>query len=296
MNEQRFLKMKEIPDQSINDVFDQFYQLGEQIEKKERDDDYSCELVKLVTIIEQFFRCAFVIIFDEKLTTEQLPYEITINLSLLEDVIELSKVYERPDNRTRFKAHVISMSYMFENIKPIENLQEKVPEWDVIKKKHGDMFGLRHKIIHTVVPPHISKDDILKYYSEFERVFEDTLNCFHIPSYSFHLLAGKAIKNINSINDNRNKSNKHFGKALQNFEKCLNAEKESDEQCKCSEIKSNSQNIKDHLFFTHYEIAWIYYIQEKNDQAMEHMDKALKINSNDIAACFGKSLCFTKRK
>ena len=288
MNEPRFLRMKEIPDQNIDDVFEQFYKLDEQIKNKDQKDDYANELVKLVTIIEQFFRCAYAIIFNEKLTTKQLPSEITIKLPLLEHIIELSKIYERPDNRTYFLAYVISMSYMFENVSPIEDLQKKVSEWNVIKKTHEYMFGLRHRIIHTAVPPHISKDDILKYYSDFERVFEDTLDYFHIPQYSFHSLTGKAIRNLDRANNNYDKVNDYFNKALKNFKKCLNAENESKKQCKYS-IKSNKQDIGEHMFSIHYEMALIYYMQEKNDKAVEHLDKVLKTNPNDIAACYGKA-------
>ena len=288
MNDTRFLRMKEIPNQNIDNVFEQFYKLNDEIKKKNQMDNYANELVNLVTIIEQFFRCAYVIIFDEKLTTEQLPHEVTINLPLLEDIIELSKIYSLPDNRTYFKSHVISMSYMFENITPIKDLQKKIPNWNHIKKKHSSMFGLRHKIIHTAIPPHISHVNILKYYSDFEHLFEDILDFFHIPEYSFHVLAGKAIEKLDKTHDTRNRANTHFEKALENFKKCLNAKNKPNERCKYSSIKTNNHSVKED-FSIHREMAWIYYVQEENDKAIEYMDKAFKTNANDITTCFGKA-------
>ena len=305
MSDSRFLKMKEIPDQNMDDVFDKFYQLGEQLENKKQD-DYANELVKLVTIIEQFFRCTFAIIFDEKLTNKSLTTQITVDMSLLEHIIELSKIYEYPDSRRYFKAHIVSLTYPFENVKSIEELQKQVPQWNVIKEKHGNMFELRHKIIHTVIPPHISHTKILEYYAEFEHVFEHTLDYFHIPAYSFHSLAGKAIKNINTANECWDKTNKywskanhHYNKALTDFKICLN-EEESKNMCRRSIVKSTdrditNQNITDHLFSTHYEMAWIYYLQANDNKALEHLNKALEIKPNDPITCFGK-YCIFRRK
>ena len=125
--------------QEMDDVFVEFYRLGDILGKKDQHAQ-NYIIIRLVTIIEQFFRK----IVEKQIKNMKgiIPREITINTNYLSNIKSTSK--ER----------LISSSYSFQNVDEITQTMkdfqiQNVFFWD--NKDHQDqfkeLFKLRHKML-----------------------------------------------------------------------------------------------------------------------------------------------------
>ena len=82
----RTVKSKRIADQSLYDVLEDFYRLGNGME--ENQDEYAANYatIRLVTILEQFCRCVVEVRLEK--STGQIPQNIVIKHQLLDDLVE----------------------------------------------------------------------------------------------------------------------------------------------------------------------------------------------------------------
>ena len=150
MSKKRYIvKGRRLPDQDILDVFVEFCSL-ESVVSKGEEHQKKYVVIRLVTIIEEFFRNIV------KGQLENSPLVITgkieLELSLIDELIKTAS------NRTReiTKEEIISASYSFQNIEAIHNAMSeyKIYTFKGLKKEdYGKLFELRHELVHTVKAP-----------------------------------------------------------------------------------------------------------------------------------------------
>ena len=157
-----------LTEQEMDDVFVEFYRLGEILEKKDQHTQ-NYIVIRLVTIIEQFFRK----IVERQIETMKgkIPHEITINTNYLSSIKSTSK--ER----------LISSSYSFQNVDDITRAMKNFQIPDVFSWKEEDhhdkfkeLFKLRHDTVHTVMP---LKENAIKYHEITENMMMHVLGKTH---------------------------------------------------------------------------------------------------------------------
>lgn len=186
----RYLRSKSIPEQYIEDVFDEFYRLDSIIsDSNEYQRNYV--VTRLVTIIEQFFR----IIVEDKLYDRQgkTPEPITLDPAIIDEIATIHAKDEREITREL----VISINYKFQNGDQIKKTMKdyglKIFQDDVKKTDYDELFDLRHMIIHSFEQP---PSKIRKYYELTEKLFRHVLGLINTKHPSFYLLKIEALVDL----------------------------------------------------------------------------------------------------
>ena len=178
--------------QEMDDVFTEFYRLDEILEKNDQHTQ-NYVVIRLVTIIEQFFRK----IVEKQIKDKKgvIPSEITINTGYLSDMQSTSK--ER----------LISSSYSFQNVEDIVQTMKNFQILNVFsckeencQDKFKELFKLRHDTVHTVIP---LKEDITKYREMTEYVMRHVLVKAHGDDRYFYVSKGNAFLALKRYNDAR---------------------------------------------------------------------------------------------
>ena len=182
----------ELKNQDINDVFREFYRIEEVLDRTEWYVQ-SYVVVRLVTIIEQFFRGIVVIqLRDGRMKP---PQEIVLRVDNLKNATSVSTEV------------VISASYNFQNINAIEkflhdaniisnsHIQNKIEI-----KKLKKLFEFRHNIVHTVsLPkPNIRLRD---YHAKAEELMQLVYCMIYGDNNNFYLSKGMALAQLNKHDD-----------------------------------------------------------------------------------------------
>ena len=186
----RPLRIRSIPEQYIEDVFDQLYRLDSVINDG---NNYQRNYVvtRLVTIIEQFFR----IIVEDKLYERngRTPEPINLDPSIIDEIASIHYKEEREIT----KELVISLNYKFQSGDQIKKTMKaygmKIFHGDVKKADYDELFELRHKIVHTFEQP---PSQIRKYYDLTEKLFKHVLEQANIKHPSFYLLKIEALVDL----------------------------------------------------------------------------------------------------
>ena len=181
------LKLKK---QEMDDVFTEFCRLDEILEKNDQHTQ-NYIVIRLVTIIEQFFRK----IVENQIENNKgkIPNEITINTNYLSDIQSTSK--ER----------LISSSYSFQNVDDIAQTMNNFQILNVFsckkenyQERFTELFKLRHDTVHTVMP---LKEDITEYYKMTEAVMMHVLAQAHSGDEYFHISKGNAFLTLERYDD-----------------------------------------------------------------------------------------------
>lgn len=196
-------KMKDnnLPMQNIFDIMEEFYKymeaIGYNIVEGEdcnvlmfetMDDtmtemEKNCAISRLVTVVEQFFRAIMNIAFAEgKL---ELPDNKCYNRKIVYDQHKKLLIPTLKETQN----YLVSMTYTFQQLDTIKEEMEKLnTEYcDIFNKQWlGELFKLRHNIIHTVVTNAPPYEDIVKYYEMVENMFKIVLDGLNIPKWSFY--------------------------------------------------------------------------------------------------------------
>ena len=176
--------------QEMDDVFTEFYRLNKILEKNDQHTQ-NYVVIRLVTIIEQFFRK----IVEKQIKNKKgvIPSEITINTRYLSDVQSTSK--ER----------LISSSYPFQNVADIVQIMKNFQILNVFSCKEKncqdefkELFKLRHDTVHTVMP---LKEDIVKYYEMTECMMSHVLVKAYGDDRYFYVSKGSALFKLEKYDD-----------------------------------------------------------------------------------------------
>ena len=256
-----------MPEGDIYDVFVEFYQLGVDMKKSSTEYQNEYIVVRLVTILEQFFRC--VIELELKRHPENIPRKITLDTQSMNDIIcTVSK-----GSRRITLELIASYSYSFQNTKSIENMQQysKTPIFEDESRlpKHGcqnsptkqdydELFETRHQIVHSV--DRIPYLDVEKYYSMTEDLLEHVLK--QVRSWIFFVNQGEALEKF-----------KNSDKAT----KCFDAA----EDCVCDLVTSRDR-------------AFEHQKNQEYDSAIKCFNTTLCIDPDDYSSYFGKAFCLLR--
>ena len=176
----------------MDDVFTEFYSLDEILEKNDQHTK-NYVVIRLVTIIEQFFRK----IVEKQIKDKKgaIPSEITINTGYLSDMQSTSK--ER----------LISSSYSFQNVEDIVQTMKNFQILNVFsckeencQDKFKELFKLRHDTVHTVIP---LKEDITKYHEMTEYMMRHVLVKAYGDDRYFYVSKGNAFLALERYDDSR---------------------------------------------------------------------------------------------
>ena len=300
----RIVKSKKISNQSLYDVFEDFYRLDYDITKDMGEHANNYVIIRLVTIMEQFCRCVIEVRLEKH--TDQIPQNIRIKHQLLDDVLENALLGANGD----IKNAIISMSYSFQDVYSICGEMQNfrlLNERSELKNKIIELeplFQARHALVHTVEPCTLNAEHIASYRSKVEEVIHEILDVLDMPMYDFDILKGYAfremakrvclrnmsdIKNLDKLDDILG-STEHNGEAAW-FDK---AKKLHNISVMCfdsvlerflSRVESDPSRL-DVLS----EIAWIYKNKDEHHNAGKYADIVLKSDPKDTVACYCKGM------
>ena len=191
MSKKRIVKSitSKYKEQKLEDVFHEFYRLYFRIKNKNNNDIdmQNYLIIRLVTIIEQFFRKVVEIQF-KKNQVKSPPKEITIDISILDDMREVTKEL------------IISSSYNFQSVDAIKEGMRDV-KIKILSKDHekylqslDELFKLRHDTVHTVISSNTSNID--KYYNITEGLMNDIFKKMNDVKHQFEVYRNNALKQL----------------------------------------------------------------------------------------------------
>ena len=193
-------KGEKLPKQDMSDVFMEFYRLELVMNNEKEEHHTKHAIIRLVTIIEQFFRSVVKSQLEDK--PNHLPKEIVLNTLVVDDII--STISNKARSVT--KELIISLSYSFQNTGVINNAMCKCgvgeifpnnsnPD-DLSKDKYDELFKLRHEFVHTVNPPSRPRLEINEYHKLTEELMRHVLDKIRQERLIFNVLKGEAIHEL----------------------------------------------------------------------------------------------------
>lgn len=192
----RPLRSRSIPEQHIEDVFAEFYRL-DSIIKAGGEYQRNYVITRLVTIIEQFFRN----IVEDRLynLNGKAPRKMELDPAIIDEIAAIHSKEEREITREL----VISINHKFQSGDEIKDTMKEYGVevfWNERKKTSGlkkesydELFGLRHKIVHTFEQP---PSKIRKYYELTEELFKHVLDQITMWHPSFYFLKIDALVDL----------------------------------------------------------------------------------------------------
>ena len=244
-------------------MFVEFYQLEKLIEDDLLEYQKNYIMVRLVTIIEQFFRK--VTEFQLRRHPETRPSNITLDTPIIREIIGTAAKrswWLTPEL-------IISHSLSFQNTKNINSTMSKYGKIHIfsdnskqfthnskkmlIRQDYDKLFDARHDIVHSISSrPHL---DIKKYYAMTEKLLNHTLK--EVGFWEFHFAHCDALQKMR-----RNRESKvYFDMADELYNKAT----------------TNRNKAIDFLN------------REKYDEAIKCYNDALDLNPYDFSAHFGKA-------
>ena len=175
--------------QEMDDVFIAFYELVE-IHKNKDHHTQNYIAIRLVTVIEQFFRK----IIEKQIkdgNRENIPAEIILKTS---DFINLQQID---------KELLIASSYPLQNINEIRDTMKQYnvinPFSDAeILKSFRELFSLRHDTVHTVISVN---EEVVKYHTLVECMLKQVFDSVYGGEKYFYLSKGRALFELEKCND-----------------------------------------------------------------------------------------------
>ena len=163
--------MEKLPKQGIDDVLVEFYRLKSIMESDLDEHQKKYVIIRLVTIIEQFFRCVLEIKFRN--VPSKIPEKMELDPRIIDEAVgKLSKAA-----RKTIKNHIISLTYSFQGTDAIKSemdkFQIKVFGHEVKEEDFEKLFKLRHSFVHSVDPQPLQSEEIQEYYAKTEKNDEE---------------------------------------------------------------------------------------------------------------------------
>ena len=181
----------ELKKQGIFDVFREFYKMETLLEKNEWY-VHNYLIIRLVTIIEQFFRKVIEIQIDNKKMTP--PKEITFKTNNITNLNSVSLEV------------VIAASYSCQSITEMKSILEKACHKCIlqcVKKEDSldildQLFQARHNAIHTVLLPKLNLSGA---YRTTETLMKCVLHQIYQSDHAFYMAQGDALDALERLND-----------------------------------------------------------------------------------------------
>ena len=182
----------ELLKQEMGDVITEFYKLEKIINNSEQyTQNYI--VIRLVTVIEQFFRKIIEYKIKNEKSMRYIPNQVILDKQTFISMEPTSK------------EALIASSYSFQNFSAIKDGMktfgincQALSKNANLKQDVEELFQLRHNIVHTVVSPTIK---IEKYYSITECLIHDVLNCAYNSKGMFFFSKGYALNRLNQYRD-----------------------------------------------------------------------------------------------
>ena len=195
MQTKRVLKTKDLPNQTLDDVFEEFYRLKDIIQESMKSHEKNHAIIRLVTIIEQFFRCVVEIRLEDK--SEHVPSKMEIDPRIIDNISD--RLFQ--NTSTDIKNHMLSLTYSFQNTHSIYDTMGRLglPTWSDDPKsakereRFEELFQSRHGLIHTVDRQSLPYDVIMSYHVMTERLMRAVLDGLNSPALSFYIVKGDAF-------------------------------------------------------------------------------------------------------
>ena len=221
MQAKRILKAKDLPNQTMDDVFEEFYRLKGIIQDNMKSHEKNHVIIRLVTIIEQFFRCVVEIRLEDR--PEHIPYKMEIDPRIIDNISD--RLFQ--NTSTDIKNHMLSLTYSFQNTRSIHDAMNSLglPTWSDDPKsanereKFEDMFQSRHGLIHTVDRQSSSYDVLVNYHAMTEKLMRVVLDGLNSPEFSFYIIKGDAF---NALGYNATATNCYYKALKKNLKKQSN--------------------------------------------------------------------------
>ena len=203
MSNRRRLREKELVNQDIEDIFEEFYHLQYLIGRKTEQDDINYDIIRLVTILEQFFR--FVVECGLEKDPDKTPTVIEMNPRMIDSVNEgLAYIPEK-----YIRNYVVSLSYSFQNQQEIISMMDSfgmLNKQNNIREMIGDLedlFQLRHKVVHTVERQSVSLEQVKQHHECAEALMHKILDELKPPEISFYYQKTNALSNFGLREDRK---------------------------------------------------------------------------------------------
>ena len=180
--------------QDIEDILGEFYQLKLPVDEKSEQGDTNYSIIRLVTILEQFFR--FVVECGLEKDPDKTPTTIEMDPHMIDSVSE--QLADIPEKYIR--NYVVSLSYSFQNQHEIISMMNGFgmlnKRNDIRKIINGleGLFQLRHKVVHTVEQQEVSLEAIKKYHTGIECLMHEILDELKPQGISFYYQKVDALR------------------------------------------------------------------------------------------------------
>ena len=183
----------ELSKQEMTDVVVEFYSLSEILKSTDRH-MHNYLIIRLVTIIEQFFRKIIEMKIKNEDSMNYIPERVTLDRHTFINMESLTKEL------------LIASSYSFQNVKEIKQRMKEFGMRNPFahtsdanpEKGFEEFFQLRHNIVHTVAPINI---EIKKYYQMTEALIECVLENVHEDKSIFFRYKGDALARLDRYDE-----------------------------------------------------------------------------------------------
>ena len=295
----RTVKGLSLPKQDIDDVLVALYRLELTMSDRKKGDQTDHVMTKLVTIIEQFFRC--IVQFQLEDDPNKNPEKITLNTLMIGEIIDI--VYKRTRRVT--VGLIVSFSHSFQNTEEIKNTMKDYGVRDIFsgkncldKEKYDELFNRRHEFVHTITPSSKIRLEIIECYKMTEELIQHVLDKYKGTERSFDMLKGKALRTIGG----RDKAKKYFEAALKRCERAVaqrsnDASTYSDKGDVLLELERYDEALEcyDKVIELNTDSVWAHYRRwmalfelERYDEALECINKVIKMEPNVAGMHSGK--------
>lgn len=201
-------RMEKLPEQDLQDVLAEFYRLKSMIKKDIDEHQKNYVVIRLVTIIEQFFRC--IVEIQLKNGTIPAPETVTLGTHIIDEIA--SSVSRLPKKTIRNR--IISLTYSFQNIKAITSVSGAAIKSISKKNSLDKLFKHRHNLIHSVDRPVLSFHEIRQCCDVTEGLLRRVLDNQKNAELSFQIVKGQSLQKLGDIDG----SKKCYANALNQFE------------------------------------------------------------------------------
>ena len=189
--------MDRLPKQSIDDVLIEYYRLESVIKSNLDEHQKKYVIIRLVTIVEQFFRCVVEIKFRNVPST--IPEKMELDTRIIDEAVGGLSIAVRKE----IKNKMISLTYSFQGTDAIKSEMDKfnirVFGCEVKEKDVKKLFKLRHIFVHSVESQQLQFEEIRRYYTIIEKLMKKVLDQMKNMSFSFYAVKGVAFSKLGNL-------------------------------------------------------------------------------------------------
>ena len=296
----RQLKGKTLSDSDMKSVFLELYHIEKMIEDGKYVEQKNHIMIRLVTIIEQFFRKVLEFLFRRH--PDKRPQNITLDTQIINNIL---KAY--PNRRWWHVAElIVSQTFSFQNTKAIDDAMKEYGKIQIfsngskqanhgakeglIKRDYDKLFEARHVIAHSVkCMPYL---DVKRYYTMTESLLNYTLD--KVEYYGFHEECDQALSQLQKI-----KTNKHRIAAKKLRDDILDKGKNADSLLKQGKYEESIIQSNEVLFWdpddftSHFSRGSSFMLLGKYREAVECYERHLEL-ADDPGAYLYKGIALQK--